>query len=323
MLTRARWIGIPAAAIPELIARRHVQLALADDAMFLRPNTVFPAHPEPEAVVDGTPPGDQAPVAGLPIAALLDGVPLQAHERLAGRLTLDDPDDLQALALVNRRFHGTAMASLIRHGDFNAPEPPLTRPLYVRPVMIAPPDPIDAHTPGDRLLVDTLYRAIVRIKGTREEPGVSPTVFLVNLSLGDRRVFAKSVSPVARLLDFIAAEYGITFLVSAGNVTDQLALPDFNLWGEFEAATPEVRERAVLTALFAAKHERSLLSPAESVNVLTIGAQHTDNVADRIGAHTAVDPFDDPALPNASCAIGLGYRRAVKPDCSCRQAGSM
>ncbi|MGH8689317.1 MAG: S8 family serine peptidase [Burkholderiales bacterium] len=308
-------IDIPAAALPDLIARRQVALALADDVMFLRPQTVISAQPEPDTVVDGAPPGDQAPSAGLPIAALLDGVPLQAHEVLIGRLMLDDPDDLQARALVDRRFHGTAMASLILHGDLNAPEPPLTRSLYVRPVMIAPAGPANEHTLGDRLLIDTLYRAIVRIKGTAEVPGVAPTVFLVNVSLGDpRRPFANLVSPLARLLDYLAVRYDITFLVSAGNITNQLALPDFNQWGEFEAASPEVRERAVLTALFAAKHERSLLSPAEAVNVLTIGAQHTDNVANRIGGHSAVDPFDDPALPNASSAIGLGYRRAVKPD---------
>lgn len=307
-------IDIPAAAIPELIARRNVALALADDVMFLRPQTVLSASPDADGLEDGPPPGVQPPAEGQPIAALLDGVPLQGHERLVGRLSLDDPDDLQARALVSRRFHGTAMASLILHGDLNAPEPALTRPLYVRPVMIAPAD-IDEHTPPDRLLVDTLYNAIIRIKGTPEQPGVAPTVFLVNLSLGDRRrPFANLVSPLARLLDFLAARYNIVFLVSAGNISDRLVLPEFNQWAEFEGATAEARERAVLTALFAAKHERSLLSPAEAVNVLTIGAQHTDNVVNRVGVNMAVDPFDGPALPNASCAIGLGYRRAVKPD---------
>ena len=206
------------------------------------------------------------------------------------------------------------MASLILHGDLNAPEPALTRPLYVRPLMVAPAD-LGEHTPGDRLLVGTLYNAIVRIKGVEGQPGVAPTVFLVNLSLGDRRrPFANLVSPLARLLDFLAAKYDIVFLVSAGNVPDQLVLPEFNQWAEFEAATPQERERAVLTAMFAAKHERSLLSPAEAVNVLTIGAQHTDNVANRVATVMSVDPFDDPALPNASCVMGLGYRRAVKPD---------
>ena len=308
-------IDIPAAALPDLIERRTVTLALADDVMFLRPQSVLAAPPEPESSVDGLPLVAVPPAAGQPpIAALFDGVPLQGHDRLAGRLMLDDPDDLQARAIVNRRFHGTAMASLILHGDLNVPEAALARPIYVRPLMIAPAD-LDEHTPGDRLLVDTLYRAILRMKGTPEQPGIAPNVFLVNISLGDRRrPFANLVSPLARLLDYLAERFHLTFLVSAGNVPDQLTLPEFNQWGEFEAATPQARERAVLTAMFAAKHERSLLSPAEAVNVLTIGAQHTDGVALRAGIGMAVDPFDDPALPNASCAIGLGYRRAVKPD---------
>jgi hypothetical protein len=308
-------IDIPAAAIPDLLGRQLAALALADDVMFLRPQTVLAARPEPDAVADGAPTRDEARPTGAPIAALLDGVPLQGHERLAGRLILDDPDDLQSRALVNRRFHGTAMASLILHGDLNAPEPALRRPLYVRPVMIAPPDPIDEHTPGDTLLVDTLHRAIVRMKGTPEQPGTAPSVFLVNLSLGDRRrPFANLVSPLARLLDFLAEKYNIMFLVSAGNIGEELVLPDFNHWSDFERAASETKERAVLMALFAAKHQRSLLSPAEAINVVTVGAQHTDNVAQRTGAHSAVDPFNDSTLPNASCAIGLGYRRAVKPD---------
>ena len=309
-------IDIPAAAIPALIERRNVALALADDVMFLRPQTVLSSPPEAEGSADGPPAAAEPAPAATPIAALLDGVPLQAHERLAGRLTLDDPDDLQARALVNRRFHGTSMASLILHGDLNAPGSPLPRPLYVRPLMVTPENPeFGEHTPTDRLLVDTLYRAILRIKGTPQQAGIAPTVFIINLSLGDRRrPFANLVSPLARLLDYLSATYGIIFMVSAGNVTDHLALPDYNQWREFEAATPAHRERAVLTAMFAAKHERSILSPGEAVNVLTIGAHHSDNVAVRVGANAAIDPFDDPALPNASCAIGLGYRRAVKPD---------
>lgn len=309
-------IDIPVAAIPELIERRNVALALADDLMFLRPQTVLSAPPETDGSVDGPHmPNEAAPTAG-PISALLDGVPLQAHERLVGRLTLDDPDDLQARALVSRRFHGTSMASLILHGDLNAPGVPLTRPLYVRPLMITPEDgEVGEHTPTDRLLVDTLYRAILRIKGTAQQAGVAQTVFLVNLSLGDRRrPFANLVSPLARLLDYLSATYGLLFLVSAGNVTDQLTLAEFHQSVDFEAATPAQRERAVLTAMFAAKHERSILSPAEAVNVLTIGAHHSDNVAVRVGANVAIDPFEDTALPNASCAMGLGYRRSVKPD---------
>lgn len=84
---------------------------------------------------------------------------------------------------------------------------PLSRPLYVRPLMIAPEE-VDEHTPGDRLLVDTLYTAILRMKGTDAAPGTAPAVFLINLSVGDwRRPFANLVSPLARLIDFLAERH--------------------------------------------------------------------------------------------------------------------
>lgn len=176
--------------------------------------------------------------------------------------------------------------------------------LAVVAVMIAPED-LDEHTPGDRLLVDVLYRAILRIKGTPDTAGVAPTVFIVNLSIGDtRRPFANIISPLARLIDYLAARYNILFVVSAGNVRSDLTIPDFDQWADFENATPEQLERAVLTALNATKHERSLLSPAESINALTIGS-HVDNVAPRPPRGMAVDPFDDTELASTSCALGL------------------
>jgi hypothetical protein len=305
-------VDIPAAAVEALVDGQRPALALLDEVMFLRPQTVMSAPGEPDTT-DGPPPPDGAPAPTTtePIVALLDGVPLQAHQRLDGRLILDDPDNLQRDAIVSRRVHGTAMASLIVHGDLNAAQPPLTRPVYVRPLMIAPAD-LDEHTPGDRLLVDVLYRAILRIKGA---DGVAPTVFVVNLSVGDpRRPFANIISPLARLIDYLAVQHNILFIVSAGNIRSDLTIPDFDQWTDFENATPEKRERAVLTALNAAKHERSLLSPAESINALTIGSQHIDGVNPRTARGMAVDPFDDAELANPSCALGLGYKRAVKPE---------
>jgi hypothetical protein len=73
----------------------------------------------------------------LPVVALLDGVPLSNHEALRGRLIIDDPDEFDSLyRSPQEHMHGTAMASLILHGDLNNPEEgSLFRPLYVRPVM--------------------------------------------------------------------------------------------------------------------------------------------------------------------------------------------
>jgi len=311
-------IDIPIGGIDQLIERQNVALAICDDVMFLRPQTLISTVSDVDHVADGAPLGASESVHGQPIAALLDGVPLQGHDLLRGRLVLDDPEDLQSGTVVERRKHGTAMSSLILHGDRNAPENPLNRPLYVRPILVAPDhESLGEHSDASRLLIDTLYQAIVRLKGANpaHQTGVAPAVFLVNLSICDaRRPFANSVSPLGRLLDFLAAKYDILFVVSAGNITGELEITEFSTWTDFERARPELRERAVLSALFRAKHLRSLLSPAESINAITVGAQHADNVAERTVGHIAVDPFADSALPNASCALGLGYRRGVKPD---------
>jgi hypothetical protein len=308
-------VDIPAAEVQNLIEHRTVNLALADDIMFLRPQSVLlgPIEVEPgaDAALEA---GGGPPAAGAPVAALLDGVPVQAHSLLTNRLVLDDPDNLQGRALVSRRVHGTAMASLILHGDRNAGEGALSRPIYVRPVMVANANGYE-QTESDRLVIDTVYRAVLRIKGSEGQEAAAPTVFLINVSLGDsRRPFTRLISPLARLIDFLSARYGILFLVSGGNVTAPLYIADYANWTTFEAAAPNDRERAVVRALNAAKHERTILSPAESLNALTIGAQHHDRVAARVGGQNAVDPFTDDSLPNVSSGLGLGYRRMVKPE---------
>jgi hypothetical protein len=306
---------VPSQEIENLSAQRTVRLALADEVMFFRPQSILADPQDVEAAPDSAP-GVQAVQPGplQPIAALLDGMPVQAHALLVNRLMIDDPDSLETLALVSRRVHGTAMASLILHGDRNEGDVSLTRPLYVRPIMIAN-DLGHEHTVNDRLLIDTIYRAVLRIKGSEAEQAVAPSVFLINLSIGDtRRPFTRLISPLARLLDFLADKYGLLFLASGGNVPGPLEIPGFGTWGAFEGASADERARAVITGLNAAKHERTILSPAESLNAITVGAQHHDNLTVRPGAHTALDPFNDNTLPNISSGMGLGHRRMIKPE---------
>jgi hypothetical protein len=283
--------------------------------MFLRPQGLLISPAEIEPFDDPSHFVPTLPVeTDAPIAALLDGVPMELHSLLRDRLSVDDADGLRDNAIVARRVHGTAMASLILHGDLNAKGPALGRPLYVRPVLLATANGCE-QSDANRLLVDTVHRAVLRIRGSAGEEAAAPTVFLVNLSVGDpRRPFTQMVSPLARLLDYLADKYALLFLVSAGNATTPLTIPGFRDWTKFTAASPSDREKAVLTGLNAAKHERSILSPAESLNALTIGAHHHDDVGQRRLAVNAVDPFDDRRLPNPSSALGLGYRRAVKPE---------
>lgn len=310
-------VEVPAQHAKSLIAERNVTLALADEVMFLRPQSVLREPGTAEIEGADTAPAAVAPdlASDEPLVALLDGFPVQNHARLAGRLMIDDPEGLEAAYPVARREHGTAMASLIVHGDLGRNEAAVRRPLYVRPIL-RPNQHGDERTDADRLVVDVIYQAVRRIKeGEADLPPVAPSVFAINLSLGDeKRPFARMMSPLARLLDFLSYRYRVLFLVSAGNVTHKFPVPAFNTSNEFEAATPEEREREMLNALNANKSQRTLLSPGESVNALTIGASNDGSAYTAQLPNGRYDAFTVPDLPNVASAMGLGFKRAVKPD---------
>ena len=260
---------------------------------------------------------EPAPAADMtPIAALLDGVPVLGHRLLDGRVRFDDPDDLDALSVVSERRHGTEMASLILHGDRNEPAPALGRPLYVRPVLYAPGSGATERTQPDRLLLDTVYRAVLRMKaGDAEGNATAPEVFLINLSLGDQnRPFTRPMSPWGRLLDHLADRFGILFLVSAGNVLDPLPLPAFNSTIDLEQATYAAREQAIFQALASQRAQRTLLSPAEALNVMTVGAWHEDGANNASRSSLMFAPYESEPGPNISSAMGLGHRKVIKPD---------
>ena len=255
--------------------------------------------------------------AGTPVIALLDGLPLPAHRQLQGRLVVDDPDDFEEGYPPGRRRHGTAMASLIVHGDMAAREPPLSRPLYVRPILR--PDPrdwrdSDESVPEDTLVVDLVHRAVRRLFDDDQGDGgaVAPDVAVINLSIGIRdRPFENALSPLARLLDWLAWRYGVLFVVSAGNHVGgiELSVPV----SELRSMSADEVQRAVVRAVAADARRRRLLSPAEAVNALTVAAVHDD-------ASTASppprwrDPYVAEGLPSPINAQGAGFRRAVKPD---------
>ena len=308
-------IDLPGSEIERLVAREEVHLAICDDIMFLRPQSSLDVLERGDETESGAALGAEPPDDRPPIAALLDGVPVQNHQLLDGRLDVDDPDNLEAMSVLSERHHGTAMASLILHGDRNLGEPPISRRLHLRPVMYAPGNGNDEAPRRDRLLVDVIYLAIRRMKkGDREGEPTAPEVFLVNLSLGDpKRPFSGPMSPWAKLLDHLAERYGILFLVSAGNIQSPLPVSAFSNWTSFEDASPEERECAVLQALADNRAYRTLLSPAEALNVVTVGAWHDDAFDGPRGA-AAVDPYPDGDLPNVSSAQGLGHRRVIKPD---------
>ena len=209
------------------------------------------------------------------------------------------------------------MASLICHGDLNQDDAPLATPLYVRPVM-QPRRGYDGQfreeIPESVLPVDLIHRAVRRLFELEdEESPAAPSVRLVSLSICDpTRPFLREMSALGRLLDWLAWKYRVLFLVSAGNHSREIELEVPR--SEFSDLTAEDRERAVIKAVAADTRNRRLLSPAETINGLTIGALYDDSSAPAHGY--LIDPFlaSTTGIPSVGSAHGPGYRRAIKPD---------
>ena len=257
----------------------------------------------------------EEPPAGSPVVALFDGLPLQAHRRLQGRLVVDDPDDFEREYPAVTRRHGTAMASLILHGDLAAGEGPLPRPLYVRPILQQDPRDWRNHTetvPEGTLVVDLVHRAVRRLfEGDGDEAPVAPHVSIINLSIGiGDRPFDQTLSPLARLLDWLAWRYKVLFVVSAGNYPGRIELLPAHQPGHL---LPGSIQDQVIRTVAADTRNRRLLSPAEAVNALTVASIHED-------ASTGPpppgwnDPYTNVGLPSPINAQGMGYRRGIKPD---------
>ncbi len=245
----------------------------------------------------------------IPRVALLDGLPLTNHHSLAGRLLVDDPDALESsYTSAQQRQHGTAMASLLCHGDLHAPLSPLATPIYVRPIL-RPHDFLNEETlPPDQLLADLLHRAFRRMfVGEGGAGPQAPSVRVVNLSIADpRRVFVRRVSPVARLLDWLAVEYNVLILVSAGNHAAAIEV-DASALGDVES----LRAAAARSLKESARHRR-LLSPSEAINAVTVGASHDDS-APGIDSTALIDVLSSGDVASYS-AVGGGHRRSIKPD---------
>ncbi|MCM5557411.1 S8 family serine peptidase [Pleomorphomonas sp. JP5] len=300
---------LPVAAIRPIIERSPASLAGIEQIMYIRPQSVA-------TEIDVVDTVGLAPIAPLPaivndpILAVLDGVPVAGHPLLRQHVSVEDLFGLESNALVAERVHGSAMTSLIVHGDRNRPEPSLPRQIHCIPVLGA----ADCF-PADRLIVDLIYQAVIRMRDTQNPS--APHVIIVNISLGNaRRQFHGQVSPWARLLDRLAYRFGILFLVSAGNVTTEFPVPAFATALDFENAPDADRASGIIRALADVQADRRLLSPAETINGLTIGARNLDSVpvADRAFARTNINPLQALDTANPSSALGPGFANAVKPD---------
>lgn len=303
-------VSLPVGEVRKIVDGSAGTIRRLDAVWHIRPQSVSfsleVADPVNEPVHLGQPPGRQ------PILALLDGVPIARHPLLSDRVEVADPFGFEPDTPTDGRVHGTAMASLIVHGDRNRLEAPLPRRILSIPVMSW--NGSDEELPQNRLIIDVIYQALLAIHGN--DP-LGPHVLIVNMSLGNpRRPFHGQMSAWARLLDRLAWRFGVLFVVSAGNVPRRFTLDGFATSLEFEQADSKVRAAGVLTGVNDEIAERRLIAPAETLNGLTVGAANIDSVPapDRRTSSINVEPYPEHRMANPSSRLGPGFARSVKPD---------
>ncbi|MEE8153509.1 MAG: S8 family peptidase [Phycisphaerales bacterium] len=292
-------------------------LVRCEDVMFFRPGPQSVSVITDDEGEEGAAPEAGEAIDSTPTVALLDGLPLERHEALDGQLIIDDPDDFAASYRPGQQGHGTAMASLIVHGDLeDAVSVPLSRSVYVRPVLRPVevlPGQYEERFPEDRLFVDVIHRAVRRIvEGDGDEAAVAPSVRIINLSLGNPwQVFDRNVSPLARLLDWLSWKYSLLFMVAAGNqgqpITVEKPEAEYTAFDDGQAVLEALR------AMGGDQVNRRLYSPAESINSITVGALHVDACEGEL-AGRAVDILRGRRTASPLGTVASGFRRAVKPE---------
>jgi hypothetical protein len=248
-----------------------------------------------------------------PILALFDGLPQEHHPLLENFLNIDDPDDYASSYQIKDRQHGTAMASLIIWGQLKRDSSAITRKIYARPIMKPRPgfdDQSFEYIPDDILLIDKIHIAVRRIFEPVNSKAIS-SIKIINLSIGiSNRPFYNMISPLAKLLDWLSYKYKALFIVSAGNYSQ-----DINLeipFSDFARLNDDEKDKVIIRSINKYSRVQKLLSPAESMNSLTVGALFSDS-SNYVPVGTMVLPCSS-ILPSPVSALGRGINRSIKPD---------
>lgn len=310
-------VELPRTGIEGLVNRyEEIELSQVDDVMFFRPTCQSAFVSATDSEIYTTTEEEISLPTGDAVVAVFDGMPMQNHRLLRGRVIIDDPDDYATGYESKYRVHGTSMVSLAIYGDIKRNDTPISSPVYVRPILRPRQSGFDKVTeavPDDSLFIDVLHRAVRRMmEGDGEENATAPNTKIINLSIGDPvRQLATTMSPTARLLDFLAYKYKVLFIISAGNHPEIVSLVDKS-FAELKSLDMSQRNKVFGEIINYNQRNLKILAPAESLNGLTIGALYDDftNTNETDCFIWAVDR----GLPSPVSAIGKGYRSVITPD---------
>lgn len=333
--------NIPNNLAKDIIDKKKMELLECDSIMYLRPasqcSTLLPYELDEEASnwIPHTKSNKDTFPDSDPVVALFDGLPFDKHELLTNRLIIDDPDNFEDGYDPSQRRHGTWMASLICHGDLNENGSALRTPIYVRPILkpnFGNIDSIEEKIPDEILPIDLIHRAVKHVFTENDSNINTQGIRIINLSVcNSLHHFYNSMSSWARLLDWLSLEYNVLFIVSAGNHFRYIEI-DVPV-ADFKQMNPTETTEIILKSITNDTRNRRLLSPAETINGITVGATHSDR-SDFFENSGPLDPyvnwednntnsklFEDNynennglELPSIYTAHGPGYLRSTKPE---------
>lgn len=303
---------IPRKAANKILSREETELITADEIMFMKSSGQSVATGINDSSTENINPVIPEIIHKEPIVALFDSIPQENHLLLKDLLIVDDPDEIGAISTVETRIHGTSMASLILRGQNMQSVNSEIHRLYVRPIMHSTKgynDVTNEYIPDDILIVDKIHECIRRLF----EPTsgmVAPSVRIVNLSIGlQYREYYNLISPLARLLDWLSYKYRVLFIISAGNHADDIVLPvDFT---SFANKNEKEKDSIIAKYIFENIRKLRLLSPAESMNSISVGSVFSDTSINSMSQNVLPCSTGFPALYSS---FGRGINNSIKPD---------
>lgn len=303
--------------VPASVARQMAEggegIASLDDIMTIRPQSSFQVSVEEGALTTPASRRREKKDQRAALAAVLDGYPIERHEALADRVRVVEVDVTGEQAPVSARFHGTSMLSLVLNGDLHdEDEAPLNRRIISIPVLAG--NGHQEETPRGKMPIGVIYRALraITLADPLEDPELA-NITVINHSICDViSPYVRRASPWAALLDHFSHHNRLLFVLSAGNIFSSVPVPGAMSASHFEDATDTEREAMLIAAMENAKGQRGLLSPAESVNSLTVGALHSDGSPAATGMH--LDPYPTLRMTSLVSALGPGLNRCIKPE---------